>query len=392
MQAPETVLDSFFRAHKIQHKTREPFRHYLVSSGVNQADRNELENALRAFRRITHNEAKRKSALSHPPKHKDSSTKRTRKYWTNKGSQHNERRRLHYADEKAIIAVEAARTRARKAAVDIAVQVVTSTGQLMKTLAQDAITAALNRSKADWPCYIIVVSDFIQQVNQCQPGLRLLPDMQVFFDALGRCASVSEGVRGETRKFKQLNFDIETFVLSAAVDKDLSVGQRRSITRFFRTFNQVLREFLEALLECCSKNGSGEIRWMVSLKQSLTHILQHGNGAEFKRLASFILRYTPSDNILATPENPNSQQGLELHVDHALPVGSVILGGSPVPQHHPCLSVYPSHTTVVGPELKPVSISYSAGDLVFFDGSFAHGSFVAVQDRLIYSQFLATSQ
>lgn len=384
---PDAVLASFMKAHKLPSKTREKFAAYLLMKGVDCGQEDELEEAMQAYRRLLHAATQKRREEAHG--HSQGASKlRMQKYRADAQNRalEQERKRLRRADQHAIEVAKEARTRARKAQAEgpiVALDLAASAQEVLKTMAAEAMAAAANRCALDWPCYILVVKDFVQRLDRAQPDLHLLPDMRTFFAALGECARKSEVVRGEKeRKFRQLNFDPATFELSPTVDACLKPAQRLQIKRFFSTFNQILRAFLEALLDRCTATDAV---WAVSLRQDLTHILGQAN---FKRLASFLLRYTPTGGTA----QGEGQKGLSVHVDHADPVGSVLLGGSRVSEAQPCVAIYPTHATVFGPELKPLEISYSAGDLVFFNGSFAHGSVIAVPDRLLYSQFLATSQ
>jgi hypothetical protein len=382
MDAPN-VFDLFVRKRKLQHKTRVLFSQFLRSAGIDRTNSSELEKALATFRHIARAAAQRKSSQSHAPnKGTTSSKKRMHTYrLKNENLQREkERQRLRYADEKEARAVALARTRAHKAAVVVVAAVAAPTTQLMQTMAQSALAAALVRCGPTWPCYVIVVKDFVQQIDRCQPKLHLLSDMRAFFQHLGECASNSKGVRGKKRKFKQLNF--ETFALPASVTARLAAAEQRVIQRFFENFNVALQAFLQSLLAECLMQADDAVEWRVKLRQSLECIIRQQN---FRCRSKFLLRYTPDSDI-------QSPEGLNVHVDHSLPVGSVILGGSFVSQNQPCLAVYPTHDTVIDPAMAPLPISYSEGDLVLFDGSFAHGSFVAELHRMIYSQFLATSE
>lgn len=388
MEASKDIVVLFMKKNRLQHKTRDVFLRYLATKGVDRTQEAELQKALVAFRRVLNADAVKKYKEVHG-RSRDISYSRTRKHLTNKANRElwNERQRLRYADTAMAKATTEARTRSKKEeAQAIGAHIVVATQEVVKNLAQTAIKASLNRCGSNWPCYVIVVKDFIQQIHRCQPGLRLLDDMRTFFKVLGDCAGKTDGVHGEKgRTFKQLDFDPDTFALPSVVNKHLSDEKLRlSIKRFFTTFNTVLRSFLEALLDCCKEVKN--VKWMDSLKDSLTNILGPVN---FKRLASFILRYTLNGPSISD----DNEKGLSVHVDHdVFPVGSILLGGSHVSENKPCIAIYPTHSTIFGPELQPLEISYSKGDLVLFDGSFAHGSMIATPDRQFYSQFLATNQ
>ena len=390
MEDSGTVLATFMANNNLRKKTREKFERYVRMKAVDCSQEAELAKALVDLRRLAHAEAQARSREVHG-RAPDLSTETVRRSRAEEANHDFEqaRERLRRGDAKAALVAGKARTRGRKKEA-LTVTLTETTKEVLESMAQEALKVASHRCAPDWPCYALVVTDFVQQLDRAQPELHLLPDMRTFFASLGECARTTYGVRGagvdkDEPKFRQLNFDRNSFALSDAVDARLTPAQRLQIKRFFGTFNAVLRAFLESLLANCPA-GVGAPTWAASLRDDLTHILGPVN---FKRLASFLLRYTPSGG----GSTKDGKKGLSVHVDHADPVGSVLLGGSHVSAAQPCIAVYPTHETDFAPDaLKPLEISYSAGDLVFFNGSFAHGSVIAVPDRLLYSQFLATSQ
>ena len=216
--------------------------------------------------------------------------------------------------------------------------------------------------------YILIVRKFIQRFESSTPGIT--GRMTTFFDEIKPLTSPHTATRGSTRKFHDINFDKDTF------SNPNAFLISPSIIAFQKEFSILAYAFLH-------KVGPKLTTSCPALSQNLAAL----NGRPPKRTAIFAVYY----NIDSSQFNNN---GLAPHVDREAPIGALALGGTIIPPEKTTLRFYDTADYLAvrknpnDPKFNQYDVSYSLGDLVLGYGAFTHESFVAVNGRVQYTQFL----
>ncbi len=216
--------------------------------------------------------------------------------------------------------------------------------------------------------YILIVREFIQQFEQSTPGIT--SRMRKFFEDIKPLTSLHQATYGNARKFLDINFNEETF------SNANKFSTSPTIIAFQREFSLLAYEFLLKV--------SPRLRTScLALSKNLAAL----DGKYPKRTAIFVVHYK-----LDSPQFNND--GIATHVDREASLGALTLGGTPIPDQKPTLRIYDTcdyeaiNENPNDPKFKWVDVSYSEGDFVLAYGTYAHKSFIAVNGRIMYTQFL----
>jgi hypothetical protein len=215
--------------------------------------------------------------------------------------------------------------------------------------------------------FAIITRDFVKQLEESTPGL--IDRMEIFFSEMKPLMKRGRGTVGDNKFFNDIFFKD---LFSHANPQTSSP----TLVLFQREITQLAYHFLVELTPFVKKSCP-------SLFKSLTEMKNNG----LIRKATFGLQYRQY-------ESSAGNNGLNPHCDDAGCFGALILGGTKIPKSEPCLRIFPTmdYEEVLNSPIwegEMFDVSYSLGDLVFFNGNYTHSSFIPVKDRVMYCQFLA---